>query len=231
MRYAMMAAFCGYAASMASASLMDGQMTSLDTSSTTWKASSLTANGDFYASGYALSNGSAMLSTSQADKGCSSMESARRSIVVAVPVTKAGSYSWSLSTALTDYDKQYNYFQAYAVKEGATIALTGGPGWGAAPTGTTLLAKDYAPNGKDDGKYYSYTLKFSLTDKQIQQGYQYVALVMTGSRQASQSMGWQGITTTMAVPMAAASVPEPATVGLLLLGGLWAIYRPDRAKV
>jgi hypothetical protein len=149
------------------------------------------------------------------------MNEGRRSVVVAVPIPTAGTHSWSLATALSNYDKQYNYWQAYLVKDGATIPLTGGPNWGAAPSGTSLLAKDYAPKAMSDGTFHDYSLSFSVTDKQVKQGYQYVALVMTGSRQESQMLGWRGVTTNM--PTAAAfgsSVPEPATMGLLAVGGL-----------
>jgi hypothetical protein len=195
---------------------VDGNFDNPITQATTWNAS-VNDVGQWYGSDFSVVNNSANLNSPTYSYG----NSAQRSLIQVLPITTAGTYEWSFNHKISDYDSQWSYWQVYLLKEDATINLKGGPNYGQTLPETRLISKDYAPTGKDDGRWHSYSDQFTISDSDIR-NYQYAAFIMTGSLYSPcQVFGYQNLMTTMAVP-------EPATLGLLALGGGWFLLRKPR---
>lgn len=162
------------------------------TSAPTWTASSgapLTA-GQFYANGYSLSNGEIWLD----DAGGFSMGAQR--LAMTGQAISAGEFTLNLDTSLTNYWNQLNYWQVYAVQDAAALNLSGGQvSWGSAPAGTKLLAQNYAPDTKSDGNWYSYSDTFTVSAADAA-NYSQIVVVMAGSKNAGQILGWRNVNLT-----------------------------------
>jgi len=199
------------------ADFMNSDFSQPITEATQWTAGRDLLN-TWYGANYSVEDNSAQLNyVSQSTK-----QSAARSLVQVLAIPEAGNYSWSFDNQLTDYNNQWCYWQVYLLKDNATIDLVGGPSYSKNIGNGKLISNDYAPDGKDDGKWVSYTDNFTI-DKNQAKNYNYIAFVLTGSIYSpSQVLGFGNFYTT--VP-GARSVPEPVTLILLAMGGVALVNR------
>ncbi len=170
-----------------------GSSTSLATSAN-WTAggSSSVALGPgvYVGSGYSLANGVLSLDYANA----SSLNLANRRMAMAGIDASAGNFTLTLETVLDDYASQYNYWQILLVQPGTNIALDGSgtAWWGNAPPGAKLVTQGYAPPEKSNGSWYTYTHDFTIS-AQDAATYSQVIVLMGGSRQPTQQLGWRNV--------------------------------------
>jgi len=140
----------------------------------------------------------------------------QRSLLLALPVPQAGEYSWQVDNLLTEYMQQYSYWQVYLVKDGTTMNLGGGPGWGYVPDGGKRVEGDYAGIFDDGNVWHSYKSEFKLSNSDVSK-YDYITFTLTGSRHSKELLCFDNFATS--VPCVV-DVPEPGTIALLLIGSV-----------
>jgi hypothetical protein len=140
----------------------------------------------------------------------------QRSLLLAFPVPQAGEYNWQLDNLLTEYKQQYSYWQVHLVKDGTTIDLGGGPGWGYVPDGGKRLEGDFAHSFEDGDVWHSYKSQFKLSSQNVSK-YDYITFTLTGSRHSGESLCFDNFSTSVPCMV---DVPEPAALALLIIGGV-----------
>ncbi|MBL0870193.1 MAG: prepilin-type N-terminal cleavage/methylation domain-containing protein [Phycisphaerales bacterium] len=145
----------------------------------------------FVGSGYALNNGVIEL----LDPTSAFSEAGRRNAITGTQVS-AGTFELQLDTRLTNYWNQLNYWQVYLVKNGTTMNLSGNNfSWGSQPTGTKLLTRDYAPDSKSNGNFYTYNNSFTVSATDAA-AYDQIVVVMSGTTNQGQILSWQNVSIT-----------------------------------
>lgn len=226
MRQVMTLAFCLTAAATAGADFYDGQLDGALALNSSWTAG-VDAVGTWYGDGYSLTDGHAQLDSYGTGQNINQMRPERHGLLQALPIPEAGKYSMSLDTFLDDYDTQFNYWMIYLAKPGAVFELAQDMVWTNAPAGAKKLKMGYAPNGKDDGSWYSYTTNFKISAGDATD-YSYVVLMAVGSRHEDQALGWDNFSTNVPYAGGGAPVPEPSVLilGLLGCGAMMWCHRP-----
>jgi hypothetical protein len=192
------------------------------TSATQWNAGSGQLN-TWYGANYSVADNSAQVNYVSKTTN----QSAARSLVQVLAMPDTGSYSWSFDNLMSDYSNQWSYWQVYLLKDHATIDLVGGPAYGKNVGNGKLISQGYATDGNDDGEWHSYTDDFSIA-KNDAKNYNYIAFVLSGSLYSPcQMMGFGNFYTT--VP-GATVVPEPATLVLVVLGGMTMLNVRKKSK-
>jgi prepilin-type N-terminal cleavage/methylation domain-containing protein len=164
------------------------------TSALQWTAGSPSSaaltTGVYVGSGYSIANGEVALDYANAS---SLTLSNRRMLMTGIDIS-AGSFTLNLDTKLDNYDNQYNYWQVLLVQNGTNIALdgTGTAWWGNAPAGAKVVAQNYAPPEKSNSSWYSYANTFAVSAQDAAQ-YNQIVVLMGGSRQATQQLGWRNV--------------------------------------
>lgn len=152
------------------------------------------SSGTFVGAGYTMTSGIIELT----DSGSFS-EASRRTVITGQEIA-AGSYTLNLDTRLTNYWNQLNYWQVYAVSAGSTLNLSGNAlNWGTAPAGAKLLARDYAPDAKSNGNWFSYQTAFNVSAADASQ-YSQIVVIMAGTKAANQILSWRNISFTKVGP-------------------------------
>ncbi len=149
------------------------------------------------------------------------LREASRSLVQVLAMPTAGSYNWNLDSRMSGYKSQFNYWQVYFLRDGATIDLVGGPRWAAniPDARRDSQGSDFMRNGSDDELWHGFSETFAVSEQEAED-YDSIAFVMTGSRHPSEILGFTNLSTTVPSP-----VPEPCTLVLLASGGLLLLRR------
>jgi prepilin-type N-terminal cleavage/methylation domain-containing protein len=163
------------------------------TDKTTWTAGTDSTAG-LTGSGYALDANTGELNLTSSSN--SFTEDSRRVAVTGLTGLKAGTYSLTLDTKLTDYWTQLNYWKVIGVKNGTTLSLTGNTlNWGFDQAGVTTLFQDYAPVDKSNGSWFTYTGSFTVSASTAA-NYDQLLVVLAGSKYPNQILSWRNIAIT-----------------------------------
>jgi len=175
-----------------------------------WTAGSDAAD-QWYGMNYSTNNDG----YAQLDKAANNWQ--RRTLMQGLELDSVGTgtFTLSLDTGITDYWKQLNYWKVLAVKDGATLDMSkGGFIWDREMAGSETLFKDYSPEGKDGGEFFSFSGDFTITDDILAE-FDYLVIGLVGSRRVGDVLTWDNISLRTA---GGSDVPEPASLAMLLLG-------------
>jgi hypothetical protein len=202
--------------SVSSANMIDLSFSGGISQQTSWTAG-VDALGQWYGPDFSLQGDTAMLDFAGTGKNPGQMRPDRRSMYIALPMPEPGTYNWQLDASLSDYHKQYMYWHAYKLSDGATVDLVGGPGWNNLGRDGKIIDRGYAPDGKDDESWYTYQQDFRITDRDFDR-YDYIGFTLVGSRHSNEVLGFANVKTnaTTNVPTQAGAIPEPSSLLLML---------------
>lgn len=196
--------------------------------------------GKWYGKDWDTSGGYAELAHAGTSHNYGQMLKDRRALVQALAMPEAGSYTWSFDQRLDDYDTEFCYWQAYMVKDGAKIDLSGQrvPFYKQNRRKARVIRGSwgYTPADKDDGQWHRYTHTLSLSECDVKK-YDYVAFVLMGSRHPNERNDFDNVYTDIIgpaddlVPGGDNSVPEPTSLALLLAGGGLLLRRRRRGAM
>jgi hypothetical protein len=172
--------------------------------------------GKWYGTGYTVADGAACLSLIGNGKNYGQMRKDQCGLFQALAMPEAGTYDWSVDNMLSNYDRQFDYWMVYAMKDSSRIDLSGHQLGFRTPRKAKQLMMGYAPNGNDDGQWHSYSDNFTISAKQARK-YDYLGFVLVGSRHQNEMLSFDNVSTNVG-GSSIAGVPEPGTAILALCG-------------
>lgn len=118
-------------------------------------------------------------------------------LMQAIPIPAAGTYSISIDTRLTNGSTQDSYWLVLAVSNGTTLNLTN-PAipYTVTQAGVKTLARNTSPNGNAGGTWKTYTSSFSISAAD-RTAYSHVVIALVASRSAGQINDFDNIATDM----------------------------------
>ncbi len=147
-------------------------------------------------SDYSFEKGYAELSFAGVGQKLTDISKERRSMALTKQIPQSGVYSYQLDTKLTDYYKQFHYWQVYLTKEGTDLNLNGGPKWYQRFSGAKRIHGDYTRPGHDDEQWHTFSHDFNISQRDAAE-YDYVTFVLVGSKREGEEMAFDNFQTNL----------------------------------